>query len=171
MTWFEEFCAVLIFCFGVPGAAITIPLLLTAIGWFTGSILRSFLIGGIVLVPLSFLPAPFVEESLSSWPALQVLRYFSFKAIFEEQFPVNKPIILVAPPHGVFPFGNITTMIAYPSCMGYSFRGLAASAAVQMPIFRQLLCTIGAIDASKHSALKVSFFLLSLKNMTYVKMF
>jgi hypothetical protein len=38
--------------------------------------------------------------------------------------------------------------------MGFSFRGLAASAALRTPIFRQILITIGAIDASSDSARK-----------------
>ena len=67
----------------------------------------------------------------------------------------KKPYILVAPPHGVFPFGNIATMIAFPSIMGFSFRALAASAAIRMPCFRQLLCTIGAVDASRSTATKM----------------
>ena len=66
----------------------------------------------------------------------------------------NKPYILVAPPHEVFPFGNIVTMIAFPSVMGFSFKGLAASAAIRLPIFRQLLGTIGGISASRKSATK-----------------
>ena len=45
-------------------------------------------------------------------------------------------------------------MIGFPSIMGFSFRGLAASAALRTPIFRQILITIGAIDASSDSARK-----------------
>ncbi len=45
-------------------------------------------------------------------------------------------------------------MIAFPSVIGFSFRGLAASAALSLPIYKQLLCTIGAIDASSASATK-----------------
>ena len=45
-------------------------------------------------------------------------------------------------------------MIAFPVFNGYSFRGLAASAALSMPIFRQLLRGVGAIDASRPSATK-----------------
>lgn len=160
MTWMEEIVAVCTFCFGVPGAAFSVPAILLGAGILTGSIVRSFLIGMAVLAPLAFLPSPFQEKSLSSWWALQILRYFSFKVIYEEQIQDKKPYILVAPPHGVFPFGNIVTMMAFPSVYGFSFRGLAASAALTFPIFRQLLCTIGAISASKGSALKVKYSIL-----------
>ena len=64
----------------------------------------------------------------------------------------NKARILVAPPHGVFPFGNILTMLAFPSIVGYPMRALAASAALQFPVFRQLMGTIGAIPADRSSA-------------------
>lgn len=54
----------------------------------------------------------------------------------------------------MFDVGNIITMIAFPSTMGHSFRGLAASAALLTPIFRQFLGTIGCIDASASVAKK-----------------
>jgi hypothetical protein len=155
MTLFEELVAMCIFLFGVPGAVFSLPVIVVVIGLFCGDIGRTAALAAIVLATLAFLPAPFNAKALSSWYALQILRYFSFKAVFAEPIPENKPYILVAPPHGVFPFGNIVTMIAFPSLMGFSFRGLAASAALRVPIFRQLLGTIGAIDASRKSATKV----------------
>jgi hypothetical protein len=48
--------------------------------------------------------------------------------------------------------GNVITMIAFPSTMGHAFFGLGASSALRTPIFRQLLATIGVIDASANSA-------------------
>eukprot|EP00981_Chlorochromonas_danica_P008565 scaffold2224_cov175-Ochromonas_danica.AAC.7 len=93
-------------------------------------------------------PMTFLEELTA------VIRYFSYKGIYEERLKNHKPYILVAPPHGVFPFGNIITMMAFPSLAGFSFRGLAASAAVTLPFFKQFLCTVGAIDASRASATK-----------------
>ena len=56
---------------------------------------------------------------------------------------------MVAPPHGVFPFGNIATMLAFPSVMGYPFRGIASSAALRAPVFRQMLEWIGVVDADR----------------------
>lgn len=154
MTFVEEFTAVMLFLFGVPGAVFSIPVVLALLGLAVGNVWKTMTFGVLMLLPLSFLPAPISDKALSSWYALQILRYFSFKAVFEERLEKNKPYILVAPPHGVFPFGNIVTMIAFPSVMGFSFDGLAASAAVRMPIFRQLLCSVGGIDASKKVAVK-----------------
>lgn len=154
MTFSEEFIAMMLFLFGVPGAVFSLPVVIGAIGFVLGNFRLAFTIGGIVGVSLAFWPAPFVESSLSSWAALQIIRYFSFKGIFEVKLSPKKPYILVAPPHGVFPFGNITTMIAFPSVMGFSFRALAASAAIRTPVYRQILCKIGCIDASRKVAEK-----------------
>lgn len=110
---------------------------------------------GLLLFILAVIPAPFNKKSLSSWYAFQIIRYFSFKAVYVEKIHENTPYILVAPPHGVFPFGNIVTMLAFPSIMGFGFKGLASSVALQVPIFRQLMASIGVIDASKSSSLNV----------------
>jgi hypothetical protein len=152
MTFLEEFTCVLLFLFGVPGAAFSFPVLLGLVGYLTGNYRLVFTVATIIGVTLSLWPVKFNEESLSSWSSLQILRYFSFKAIYPERLPKDRPYILVAPPHGVFPFGNIATMIAFPSVAGYSFRALAATAAMRAPVFRQLLGTCGAVDASRETA-------------------
>lgn len=150
MTLIEEVTSVLLFLFGVPGAAYTLPIIIWVVyslfGWKIAGTLVVF------LATLSFLPAPFRLSTLTSWPAIAILRYFSFKGMFTQLLDYKRPYILVAPPHGVFPFGNIATMIAFPSLCGFPFRGLAASAALRMPVFRQLLSPIGVIDASASSA-------------------
>lgn len=156
MTLGEEMVAMLIFLFGVPGAVFTLPILLLALGYVTQNFRLVFTIGAVLGASLAFWPTPFIEQSLTSWAALQVLRYFSFKSIIEEPLSKDKSYILVAPPHGVFPFGNIVCMIAFPSFMGFAFRGLAASAALRMPMFRQLLGTIGVTEAYRHNAEKAS---------------
>lgn len=155
MTFIEELTAILLFLFGVPGAVFSIPVVVLVLGYLTQSYRMITTIAAVLCTILALWPAPFVEKSLSSWAAVQILRYFSFKGIFEEPLSSEKPYILVAPPHGVFPFGNIATMIAFPSIMGFSFRALAASAALRMPVFRQLLGTIGATDASRSNAERV----------------
>jgi diacylglycerol O-acyltransferase 2, plant len=155
MTFGAELFAMTLFLFGVPGAVFSIPVLIILVAVFTSAYKLVFSVSFVILLLLTISPAPFQEKSLHSWYALQILRYFSFKGIFEEPLKKDRPYILVAPPHGVFPFGNIATMIAFPSVMGFSFRALAASAALIMPVFKQLLGTIGAVDASRSTALKV----------------
>ena len=155
MTFVEELTAICLFLFGVPGAVFTLPVLTFLVAFLTKAYLYTFSFAiGISLI-LAVWPAPFQESSLSSWASIQILKYFSFKGLFEVPLSRDKPYILVAPPHGVFPFGNIATMIAFPAIMGFSFRALAASAALRFPLFRQLLATIGATDASRKNAEKV----------------
>ena len=79
MTWSEELSACFCFALGVPGSVITIPALLCIIGFFIGSYLRAFLGGLLLLLPLMFNHVPFIEQSLTSWLAIQILKYFSFK--------------------------------------------------------------------------------------------
>lgn len=155
MTFLEELTAVLIFLFLCPGSVFSIPILACLLAFLTGQYTITFTVFAAITILLTILPAPFQESALSSWWSLQVIRYFSYKGIYEERLKNHKPYILVAPPHGVFPFGNIITMMAFPSLVGFSFRGLAASAAVTLPFFKQFLCTVGAIDASRASATKV----------------
>lgn len=85
MTWFQEAVALFILVFGVPGFAISLPILLLTIGYLSGSILRTFVIGVLLIAPLSFTPAPFIESSLSSWIAYQMVSYFSFKIMYEQE--------------------------------------------------------------------------------------
>jgi 1-acyl-sn-glycerol-3-phosphate acyltransferase len=170
MTLFEEISTILFLMLGVPNGAFSIPILTFLIGKFIlGSVSRAFLILGLLLLPLAILPQAFVPERLHSWMAVQVIKYFSFRLISTEPPPpihhetINgkndtvtvrscRPQILVAPPHGVFPYGNLLAMIAWPSHAGHHFLGLAANAAIRVPIFKQILVGMGVIDASRSSA-------------------
>jgi 1-acyl-sn-glycerol-3-phosphate acyltransferase len=84
-----------------------------------------------------------------------MLKYFSFKLVFDGFLPSGRPSILVAPPHGVFPYGNLLTMLAFPSLFGFPFTGVAASAALTTPIFRQILQCIGVEEASAKCCAKI----------------
>jgi len=59
-----------------------------------------------------------------------------------------------APPHGVFPYGNILAMLLWPSLTGHHFLGLAANNAIRVPVFKQILRSIGVVDASRTTARK-----------------
>ncbi|KAG7365173.1 diacylglycerol acyltransferase [Nitzschia inconspicua] len=164
MTFWEELLTVMFLAFVVPNGVFTIPPLVFLIGKFVvGSVSKTFLVFGLMLVPLAILPQPYKPATLQSWMAVQVCRYFSFRFIYEEQPPPvpasdskieYHPRIMVAPPHGVFPYGNILSMIVFPSIFGQTFRGLASSAALRPPVFKQVLRSIGVIDASRNVARK-----------------
>jgi len=144
--------------------------------------LTLLLVCGLVLVPLTILPQAFIPSRLQSFLAIQVCKYFSFRFVTEHRpespppipttartpnnsesessnIDINindeneyRPSIMVAPPHGVFPYGNILSLLSFPALFGHTFRGLASSAALRPPIFKQILRSIGIIDASRHVA-------------------
>lgn len=39
--------------------------------------------------------------------------------------------MMVAPPHGVLPIGNVVTMLSFPMLWGFHFRGLTTDAALR----------------------------------------
>ena len=144
--WQDLFC-MCCFAFGVPGAAFTIPVVLLCVAYVVSSTLAISLFA--MLIPLAFVPARFKESNLYSWASVMMIKYFSFKVIFHDFIPAKTRTILVAPPHGVFPFGNIITMLGFPSVMGYPFNGIASNAVFRTPIFRQILEWIDVMDASR----------------------
>lgn len=158
MTFFEHTAVVLFLSVGVPNGVLTIPAITFLVGkYLIGSVSIAFIGLGIVLFPLTILPQKFIKSTLHSWIAVQVSRYFSFRFISEEYSDAvsqGRPQIFVCPPHGVFPYGNLLSMLAWPSYSGSHFLGLASSAALRPPIFKQILRSIGVIDASRSSARK-----------------
>lgn len=88
--------------------------------------------------------------TLAEW----LIKYFSFKGIWEGKFNLSKPYILVAPPHGVFPFGNLLTMFIWPRLTQSFIKGLGASALFKAPLFKHIFTWVGAIDASWENAYK-----------------
>lgn len=160
MSLVSETLCVLFLAFLVPNGVFTLPPTIALIGKFLlGNVKVAFMAFGIFLLPLAILPQAFVHSSLQSYLAIQVCKYFSFRFIIEERpahpEPKNKnyhPGIYVAPPHGVFPYGNILSMLGFPALFGHTFRGLASSAALRPPIFKQVLRAIGIVDASRHVA-------------------
>lgn len=156
MSFWEEAAAMLCFALGVPGSVLTLPMIFALVGYVTGyGILKTMLCGFLLLAPLAVIPLKFKEANLYSWISVQIIRYFSFKVIFDDYVPESTPSILVAPPHGVFPFGNIATMLAFPSLMGYSFSGIGSSAIFMTPVFKQMLEWIGTVDANRETCKKI----------------
>lgn len=164
MTFVEHLATVLFLMLGVPNGVFSIPLLTFLVGKFVvGDVGAAFKVLGLLLLPLAIWPQAFVRSRLHSWLAVQVIKYFSFRMISVEsphqQSDPNggttgkgHPQILVAPPHGVFPYGNLLAMIAWPSYSGHHFQGLASNSALRVPIFKQILKGMGVIDASRSSA-------------------
>jgi 1-acyl-sn-glycerol-3-phosphate acyltransferase len=164
MHFLDEIVCMLFLAFGVPNGAFTIPITTWLIGKFwIGSVSNSFKVLALILLPLAVFPQSFVPSTLKSWLAHRIIQYFSFRFAYDERPLTQKqtdgpkeerPQILVAPPHGVFPYGNILSMLVWPSMTGHHFSGLAANAALRVPIFKQILKSIGVVDASRETARK-----------------
>lgn len=153
LTASEDLFACLVFALGVPGAPFCFPVILALLGYFVGA--TAVYTGLAILLFLAFYKIKFRDSNLYSWASRTIIKYFSFKIIFPGFIPQGRRTILVAPPHGVFPFGNIITVLAFPSIMGYPFRGIASSAALRAPIFRQMLEFIGVTDANRKNCERI----------------
>ena len=157
-----EILCLIFLSFVVPLGVFTLPPVVALVGKFiVGDIKTTFKVFGMLLLPLIIMPQPYKPYTLQSYLAVQICKYFSFRFIVEQRPPQPdpnnekyNPAIMVAPPHGVFPYGNILSMLAFPSLFGFPFRGLASSAALRPPIFKQVLRSIGVVDASRHIARK-----------------
>jgi 1-acyl-sn-glycerol-3-phosphate acyltransferase len=178
LAWWEEVACAMFLAVGIPMGVFTIPICTFLLGKFVlgGKVAMAF--GGMfaVLTPLAIVPQPFVPSVLTSRISWLLLKYFSVHVIFDEgaervglqcvqpyhtkQDRITKstrelhPEIMVGPPHGVFPYGNILSMFVWPIMTGHHFKGLASSAALRVPIFKQQMRSVGIIDASRSSARK-----------------
>jgi 1-acyl-sn-glycerol-3-phosphate acyltransferase len=156
LTFWEHLCCVLFLAFGPPNGVFNIPLVLCFVGYFiVGNITQTFLNAVIfILIPLAIIPQPYIRNSTEWWMSWLVVKYFSFKVITECEYDPKCRHIYVAPPHGVFPYGNLLAVQAWRARFGFPFRGLASSAALRVPVFKQVLRCVGVVDASRHVAHK-----------------
>ena len=108
MSFLEEASCVLLMAFGVPNGVFTFPPLVYLVGRFlVGNVKLTATIAGGLLLPLAIMPQKYVPSSLQSWMSIQVGRYFSYRMVVEKVPEKNdRPRIMVAPPHGVFPYGK-----------------------------------------------------------------
>lgn len=154
LTWLQHLACVLFLTFGVPTGVFTIPVLLYVIGkLIVGNVTQTYVVFAVfVLLPLGILPQKFVPSILQSWLAIGILKYFSFTMIMEYDLDASQARIIVAPPHGVFPYGNIMAVIEWPLMFKDQLRGLASSTALMAPIMKQIMRSIGITDASRSNA-------------------
>ena len=61
-----------------------------------------------------------------------LFRYTSSCSAWEAPLEASEgPYMMVAPPHGVLPIGNVVTMLSFPMLWGFHFRGLTTDAALR----------------------------------------
>ena len=157
LTSIEEYVAILALLFGIPGAVFSIPIATLLIGYLISNVTVALMFTCCLVFPLHFYPIYFTEDYLYSWLPHLLLKYFSFRMIVhnEAYLTKRKLYIIVAPPHGVFPFGNLLMLITFPFIFSFSLRGLAANSALQVPIMGQMLKLLGIVPASPSVASEV----------------
>lgn len=99
VSFIEELTCVFTFFFGVPGAVFVFPVALALVYIIWGALPCA--VGSAAFISLAFMKVDMSEDALTSWPAIAMVRYFSFKGIFSQLLEKDKAYILVAPPHGV----------------------------------------------------------------------
>jgi 1-acyl-sn-glycerol-3-phosphate acyltransferase len=102
----------------------------------------------------------------------------SFVLIFYKRSTTARSLVSISQPTALFPsirssyligcpvllrspYGNLLAMLTWPTLTGRHFHGLAANMALRVPIFKQILRSIGVVDASRQTARK------SLENYPY----
>jgi hypothetical protein len=154
----QEVVAMMCLAIGPPNGVFTMPFLTWLYGHFVlGNVTLAFQILFLALLPLAFMPQEYQPNALHSSLAQTMVQYFSFRVVYEDIIPVatpQRPQVTVAPPHGVFPYGNLLTMLAWPCLTGRHANGLCSTVPLVTPIFKQVLQSIGCIDASRQTAQK-----------------
>lgn len=105
------------------------------------------LVAGSVVITL--VPAEFSEAICFSRVATLSLKYFSYRAVWKTTLPPDRPFIAVTPPHGLFPIGGVLGIFAMPRFTGLFGHGIAATAALMVPVFGNLLRYLGCIEATR----------------------
>jgi 1-acyl-sn-glycerol-3-phosphate acyltransferase len=103
----------------------------------------------LALITISNIPLNFNKNSSRGWLSSLLLKYFSYRGLWNYYIPTDRPSIIVTPPHGVFPFGSILGLLSVPRTANRYLRGIAANALLYVPIMGNLLKYIGVIDANK----------------------
>jgi len=90
------------------------------------------------------------SELFQRWLFDRLLRYFSFKAVFEEPLQKDRRYLLAVMPHGVIPFANTLLSITLQR-QGFIPNSIGADILFQIPVLRQLVRFGGLIPATPQS--------------------
>jgi hypothetical protein len=109
---FHEEAIVVVFWFLAFGLLLYGPILI-AIMVYLG--LKYEILVVALIFGFSYLfPSKFEESTCHNYLSTLILKYFSYRAIWQEHPNSTSPFIAVSPPHGLFPFGGIAGAIAIP---------------------------------------------------------
>ena len=145
MPWYEE--AIVVFLWYILfGLMLYGPIILVYGIIYHRSITLIILVA---LITISNIPTKFNKNSSRGWLSSLLLKYFSYRGLWNYYIPTDKPSIIVTSPHGTFPFGSILGLLSVPRTANRYLRGIAASALLYVPLMGNILKYIGVIDANK----------------------
>jgi hypothetical protein len=109
-VWEEALCCLLLLL--VPGAALWVPVsvLVLAVAGVAGWGWAPLAMWLCLLAASYVLPSRFSKDAVHSPAAALLLRYFSFKIVWNTRLDPKDRHILAAHPHGAFPIGNILSV-------------------------------------------------------------
>ncbi len=97
-----------------------------------------------------------------AYPLRYIVNRFQMKMVKTVDLDPNKQYIICLHPHGILPFGSGSSLFVpnmpngFPSLFPeLKYRLLIASFSFYIPFYRDFLLGVGAVDASRFSALKV----------------
>ena len=152
MAWYEEAIVCVVWC-GFLGAMLFTPFIFL---WLLCCHRMVFYYALAAFVGLQLLlPHRFRPSLCKGYLAKLMLKYFSHRGIWKEHLPIDRPSIIVAPPHGLFPFGSLLACISVPRITGLFIRGLAADALLRIPIVGTRMRALGLTSASRDNARKM----------------
>jgi hypothetical protein len=86
-----------------------------------------------------------------------MLKYFSYRIVYSSKLKQEQSHLIVAPPHGVLPLGNLLAITFMHSYLGFDLHGVAASMVFRLPVMKSFFVWLGCIDASSQTMSKVFF--------------
>lgn len=107
-----------------------------------------------------------IASFLQRWLRERLLRYFSFKAIFEEPLQKDRRYMLAVMPHGVIPFASTCLSIALEK-EGFVPNSIGADILFQIPLLRQL-CRFGGLVPATPQSIKRALAWPYPNNVTFI---
>eukprot|EP00743_Colponemidia_sp_Colp-15_P004639 GILK01004999.1.p1 GENE.GILK01004999.1~~GILK01004999.1.p1 ORF type:complete len:357 (+),score=33.95 GILK01004999.1:83-1153(+) len=149
----EELQCLLVFMI-FPGSLVFVPLLFGSffllLNFWTATAVSATLVVLLSGIPIVSQWPPYLIAH--AWLPRLLCRYFSAKGVFSTMLDPTQKYVVVAPPHGVFPFGNVIAKFAIPRMFGFCIHGLGASVLFRLPVVRHVVTGLGMIPADRDSA-------------------
>lgn len=149
MTWKDEFdCCVMLMLF--PGTFLWLWFAWIPMYLFLGlTSIWSLVYGYIALIVVCTTLVYYIFVLHENFYIPKLLHYFSFRIAWETNQDPPPRSILFAPPHGIFPYGCVLTILFYRIFIRRPILGCAASVTFFIPIARTFYNAIGIFPATR----------------------